>query len=101
MLQQELHWRAGYEGKNETPREYENEMIRTFAGTRFLVPFKGDGGFEAGGSMSFASLTGADGLRKLYAAERVPLNPAGERFLNQFAYLFSTMSPVQGNIDQR
>ena len=217
MLQQELHWRAGYEGKNETLREYENEMIRTFAGARFLVPFKGDGGFEAGGSMSFASLTGADGraalpifsdwdqfamyfdldewkgwvvkatelpdlpaetvvlnvattafamnknflgqmlsiyrnemapkeeeggaplsqqdydgyvlplksdtlrgridemialagevmgrpadiggLRKLYAAERVPLNPAGERFLKQFAYLFSTMSPAFENED--
>lgn len=212
LLQQELHWRANYEGKKAALRDYENEMIRTFAGARFLVPFKADGGFEAGGSMSFASVSGADGrkampifsdwdqfamafdldewkgwvvkatelpdypaetvvlnlatiafamdkrflgqmlaiysdemspeadedgaplsqedyegyviplksdtlrgridemialagevmgrpadiggLRKLYAAEKVPLHPAGERFLKQYAYLFSTMSPA-------
>lgn len=206
MLQQELHWRARYEGKEKTLRDYENEMIRTFAGARFLVPFKGDGGLEAGGRMTFASVTGAGGrkalpifsdwdqfamsydldewhgwvveaeelpdlpaetvvlnlattafamdkeflgqmlsiyrnelsgaplsqkdymgyvlplksgtlrerieemmalaceimgrpadiggLKKFYAGESVPLRPAGERFLKQYAYLFSIMSPA-------
>jgi len=33
------------------------------------------------------------GLRKLYAGENIPIHPAGERFLQQYAYLFSTMCP--------
>lgn len=218
MLQQELHWRAGYEGKEKTLHGYEDEMIRTFGLARFLVPFKSDaevsGGvinFKPGEQIRFASVSGADGrkalpvfsdwdqfamaydteewqgwvveaqelpdlpaetvvlnistlafamnkqflgqmlsiyrkefdkgpltkdeyegyvlplkgatlrerieemislagevmgrpadisgLRKLYAAERVQMHPAGERFLAQYAYLFSTMSPSFENED--
>ena len=38
-------------------------------------------------------------LKKLYAEERVPLHPAGESFLKQYAYLFSVMSPAFENED--
>lgn len=36
-------------------------------------------------------------LKKLYAAEKVPMLPAGERFLSRYAYLFSTLTPGFGN----
>ena len=68
MLQQELRWRARYDGKEKTLRRYEDEMIRTFAGARFLVPFKSDtpsGGivtsFEPGSHIMFASVSNGDG----------------------------------------
>lgn len=39
------------------------------------------------------------GLRKLYADENVQIHPAGESFLKQYAYLFSTMGPSFENPD--
>lgn len=36
-------------------------------------------------------------LKKLYAAEKVPMLPAGERFLARYAYLFSTLTPGFGS----
>ncbi len=65
LMQQELHWRAGYEGKNKVLRTLEDGMIRAFASSRFLVPFKADGPLQPGDSLSFASVTGADGRKAL------------------------------------
>lgn len=62
LLQQELHWKADYEGKKQALRAYEDEMIRTFASARFLVPFQSDGPpFNPGCSMKFASVSNAEG----------------------------------------
>ena len=72
LLQQELHWRADYEGKQKTMHGYEDEMIRTFGGARFLAPFKTDARsdgqsmkFEQGNQITFASLTNAEGRTAL------------------------------------
>ena len=67
LLQQELHWRANYEGKEKTLHGYEDEMIRTFGEARFLVPFKTDArsdgktlDFEPGNQITYAALTNAE-----------------------------------------
>ncbi len=72
LLQQELHWRADYEGKQKTLHGYEDDMIRTFGGARFLVPFKTDARsdgisikFEPGNQITYASLTNAEGRTAL------------------------------------
>ncbi len=72
MLQQELHWRANYDGKEKTLHGYEDEMIRTFGAARFLVPFKTDARsdgktmkFEPGNQITYASLTNAEGRTAL------------------------------------
>lgn len=72
MLQQERSWRAAYDGKQKVLRACEDEMIRTFASARFLVPFKSDArsdgktmSFEPGNQITFASLTNAEGRTAL------------------------------------
>lgn len=72
MLQQERSWPANYDGKQQTLRAYEDEMIRTFATARFLVPFKSDArsengttSFEPGNQITFASLSNSEGRRAL------------------------------------
>lgn len=39
-------------------------------------------------------------LKKLYAAEKVPIHPAGERFLSRYAYLFSALTPGFGSEEE-
>ena len=65
LLQQELHWKANYEGKKATLRRYEDGMIHAFASARFLVPFQADGPLDQGNHITFASCTGADGRTAL------------------------------------
>lgn len=71
MLQQELNWRVKYDGKQETLRAYEDNMIREFGRARFLVPFKTNGKpeitgrFDPGDEIKLASITNEEGRKAL------------------------------------